>query len=100
MAYSLFYFDQAKQDAKEAKAWYQKQKVGLGQHFAEAIKFAILKVQTNPLRYGLRYKNIRIAHPKIFPYCIHFYVDDLNTKIVIVAIVHNKRNPNLARDRT
>ncbi len=99
MPYSLFYFDDAKSDITKAKEWYKEQMDGLEKRFAEAIKTAILKLQTNPFAYSIRYKNIRIAHPKTFPYCIHFYVNEEINQIVIIAIVHNKRHLKIAQKR-
>jgi plasmid stabilization system protein ParE len=99
MPYSLFYFSDVKQDVKEAKTWYKEQQDGLEKRFADSIKTAISKLQKNPFAYAVRYKNIRIAHPKIFPYGIHFYTDETKKQIVIIAIVHNKRHPDIAEKR-
>lgn len=99
MLYSLFYFVDARQDVKEAKAWYKEQKPGLEKRLAKSIKAAILKLQSNPLAYSVRYKNVRITHTKTFPYGIHYYIDDTNNQIVIIAIIHNKRNPDIAQKR-
>ena len=52
-----------------------------------------------PVSYAIRYKSIRIAHPKVFPYNIHFYIDEIDSVIVITAIVHNKRNQDFVEDR-
>ena len=99
MSYSLSYYYESKEDVRKAKAWYYKQHPGLEKRFAEAVKIAILKLQQNPFVYTVRYKNIRIAHSKTFPYGIHFYIDDSNKQIVIIAIIHNKRHPDTAKDR-
>lgn len=99
MPYSLSYFEDARLDVKEAKAWYKEQQPGLEKRFADSIKTAIIKLQENPFAYAVRYKNIRIAHPKTFPYGIHFYIDDTKHQIVIIAIVHNKRHPDTAQKR-
>ena len=99
MPYSLSYFEDARLDVKEAKAWYKEQQPGLEKRFADSIKTAIIKLQENCFAYAVRYKNIRIAHPKTFPYGIHFYIDDTKHQIVIIAIVHNKRHPDIAQKR-
>ena len=52
-----------------------------------------------PFAYSVRYKTIRIAHPKVFPYNIHFYINELEELVVITAIVHNKRLPTVVRER-
>ncbi len=97
--YSLIYFDQVITDVQEAKIWYKEQKEGLEIEFAVAIEKAIEQIVKMPNAYSTRYKNVRIAHPKTFPYNIHFYIDKLNKSIVFTAIVHNKREPNLAMNR-
>jgi len=52
-----------------------------------------------PTAYAMRYRNIRIAHTKVFPYNIHFYIDETKAQVVIIGIVHNKRNNALFLDR-
>jgi mRNA-degrading endonuclease RelE of RelBE toxin-antitoxin system len=90
--YSSQYFDQVFTDIQEAKIWYKLQKEGLEVEFSLEIINAIEKVLKMPSSYALRYKNVRIAHPKIFPFNIHFYIDEINNIVVFTAIVHNKRN--------
>ena len=48
MEFSLFYFDDAKLDVREAKNWYKKQKEGLEKRFADAIKEVLYTIQNNP----------------------------------------------------
>ena len=97
--YNILYFDEVFSDIQEAKVWYKEQKDGLEIAFALAIEKAIDQVLKSPLIYAPRYKNVRIAHAKKFPYNIHFYIDEDNKNIVFTAIVHNKRSPNLAMNR-
>ncbi len=92
MSYKIIYLDEAKQDVKKAKAWYKKQLNGLQKKFAIAVIDAINKLQIFPTAYTIRYRNIRIIHTEIFPYGIHFYIDDISMTIVITAIIHNYRN--------
>lgn len=47
----------------------------------------------------VRYKDVRIAHLDKFPYSIHFYIDEPDQKIIIIAILHNRRNPAIAYKR-
>lgn len=99
MAYSLSYFDKARTDIRETKKWYKKQQLGLEKRFADSVKSTIHLIQNNPFRFAVRHHNLRMAHTKTFPYGIHFYIDDSNHEIVIVAILHNKRHPNTALKR-
>ena len=97
--YTAQYFDQVFTEIQEAKIWYKEQKEGLEVEFALAIETAIQEVLKMPTSYSPRYKNVRIAHPKTFPYNIHFYIDELNETAVFTAIVHNKREPKFAMNR-
>jgi hypothetical protein len=97
--YNSKYFDDVFIDIQEAKIWYKEQKEGLEGEFAFAIEKAIEQILKTPSAYSTRYKNIRIAHPKKFPYNIHFYIDEDLKTVVFTAIVHNKRNPKLAISR-
>jgi hypothetical protein len=97
--YSSQYFDQVFTDIQEAKIWYKSQKEGLEVEFSLEIINAIEKVLKMPSSYALRYKNVRIAHPKIFPFNIHFYIDEINNIVVFTAIVNNKRNSQYVMNR-
>jgi plasmid stabilization system protein ParE len=99
MAYSIFYFDEVELDIKEARSWYNATDEKLENRFIQAIENTIIKLQEWPKAYAIRYKNVRIAHPPIFPYSIHFYIDDVENRIVIIAIVHGRRHPNVAKKR-
>lgn len=72
MSYTVHYFDAVLDDVREAKEWYKAQREGLEEDFAMAIEQAIDRIVQMPAAYGVRYKNIRFAHPKVFPYNIHF----------------------------
>ncbi len=99
MPFTLLYFDEVEIDINEAKTWYKKQKEGLEVEFATAIEKVIEHIVKAPTTYSVHYKKIRIAHPKRFPYNIHFYIDDSNSSVVITAIIHSKRHPKVAMKR-
>ena len=99
MAYSALYFDEVVNDIKEAKFWYKEKKEGLEIEFALAIEQAIRLIMDMPAAYPVRYKNVRFAHPKVFPYNIHFYIDEPVQTVVIIAVVHHKQNPDFAKNR-
>jgi len=98
-SYTIFYFDEVENDVAEAKAWYKSKQNGLEKRFAKAIKFAIVNLQKTPTAYSIRYKNVRIAYPAVFPYAIHFYIDKPKNMIVITAIIFAGRDPDIAKHR-
>lgn len=99
MAYTLQYFDEVEKDVNKAKKWYKKEKEGQEVEFASEIENAIYRILESPQIFAIRYKKVRIAHPKIFPYNIHFYIDESNNKVVIIAIVHGKRKSGFLNKR-
>ena len=97
--YRFFYLDEVQNDIIAAKQWYAQQQKGLDTRFAASVKEALSDILKMPLAYSVRYRNVRIAHTKIFPYNIHFYIDEVQAMIVIIGIVHNKRRDALFLDR-
>ncbi len=99
MIYKLLYFKEVEADIHFAKTWYKEQKDGLEIDFAFAIENTLHQILKTPKAFAIRYKKIRIAHPKVFPYNIHFYIDEFKKTVVVIAIVHGKRNPKLTIKR-
>ncbi len=89
--YQAKYFDEVSIDIQKAKKWYKDQQIGLEVRFAIAIEECILKILKMPSAYSIRYKNIRIAHPKIFPYNIHFFIDENTQTVIFTGIIYNKK---------
>ncbi|MBK0381966.1 hypothetical protein I5M32_03255 [Pedobacter sp. SD-b] len=81
-------------DAKEAKAWYNKQKENLGEKFQSEIKSTVYKISKSHRNYQIRYENIRMANLNVFPFAIHFKVDEKNSTILIISIFHFRKEPN------
>lgn len=99
MPYSFLFLDEVLVDIQEAKFWYKQQKAGLEISFANVVQEAISKLILSPKAYAIRYKNIRIAHTKIFPYNIHFYINQSQKQVIIIGIVHNRKNPKKTSKR-
>ena len=97
--YKVFYFDEVENDIVVAKQWYAEQQEGLDVRFSTAVKEIISSILKMPTVYAVRYRNVRIAHTKVFPYNVHFYIDETNSQVVIIGIIHNKRNDALFLDR-
>ena len=97
--YKVFYLDEVLNDIITAKQWYAEQQKDLDTKFASAVKEALSGILKMPSAYAVRYKNVRVAHTKIFPYNIHFYIDETKERIVVIGIVHNKRKDALFLER-
>jgi len=97
--YKALYLDEVQNDIFAAKQWYAEQQINLDMRFVTAVKETLSSILKMPLAYAVRYRNVRIAHTKIFPYNIHFYVDEAKAQVVIIGIVHNKRNDAIFLNR-
>jgi len=93
--YTVKYLEEVECDIIKAKQWYNNQEPELEKRFSKNIEEAIHKITRMPTSYSIRYKNVRIAHPRIFPYNIHYYIDKENSLIVIIGIIFNKRKDAL-----
>jgi len=99
MAWKLAYYDAVKLDVSNAKDWYRKRQKGLEKRFADDVKKCINRLQKNPYHYEIKYRQVRTALCAIFPYAIHFYVDEAAGQLVIIAIVHQHRDPDISLNR-
>jgi len=97
--YKVFYLDEVENDIITAKQWYAEQQEGLDARFSVAIKETLSNLLKMPSVFAVKYRNVRIAHTKIFPYNIHYYIDETKMQVVIIGIVHNKRNDALFLNR-
>lgn len=87
------------QDVKDACKWYNDQQPGLAKRFIIDMKQTLRSIEMNPYSYAVRYQNIRLANFPVFPYAVHFIIDDLLGKVYVIAFLHTKRNPNTTQER-
>ena len=94
--FELNYFDEVEDDITIAKLWYYEQNpdADVEKRFATAINDIIFKLQKNPFVYHPIFAYIRIAHPKFFPFGVHFIINEGKNEILIIAVLHNKQDKN------
>ncbi|HCC86076.1 MAG TPA: plasmid stabilization system [Porphyromonadaceae bacterium] len=97
--YTAFYLDEVRNDILSAKQWYDEQQEGLGERFVSSVKNTLFDILKMPSAYAVRYRNVRIAHTKVFPYNIHYFIDESKKQVIIIGIVHNRRQDALLLDR-
>ena len=90
MQYNITFSEEAEDDIFSAYVWYEQQREGLGNEFKEAVNEAKSSVQSNPLFYSYRFKNIRGCQTKRFPYLLLYFVDDF--EIRVISVFHTKKN--------
>lgn len=79
-------------DLIEARAWYRKINPELSKRLNQHVKMTMEKIRHVPTAYAIRYKNVRVANITIFPYPIHFIIEETNI-IVVIAVHHTAVDP-------
>ena len=78
-------------DIIEGAAWYEMQRVGLGDEFFLCIDAELSFIKRDPLVYSEKINKIRRALVNRFPYAIFYLVKE--STIIILAVIHFKRDP-------
>ena len=89
----------AKKDIHDAAQWYQKKQSGLGKRFTGEVRGKVRFIGRNPMVYAKRYDDVRTAVLNTFPFLVHYTYDEINNIIVISAVLHTSRNPNIWENR-
>jgi len=98
--YSAIWTKEAKADRFQVINWYEKILSKLAQEFNEEVSH---KVQNIVEKYPKIAKNVHKNARKLslnrFPYNLIYVVDDVRKEVRILAIVHDKRDPKVWRNR-
>lgn len=89
----------AKKDIRQAALWYNKQQKGLGKRFTEEVREKVRFARQNPEASNIRYESVRTTVLNVFPFIIHYIVDYKNTQIIVTAVLHTSRDPNVWKTR-
>ena len=87
----------AKVDMAEARDWYEQHKPGLGQEFLDAVDATLDRIRQSPESYAKRYKGVRPAGLRRFPYVVYYRV--LDTCVEVLGVVHGSRSSKAWRSR-
>ncbi len=88
----------AEADIKDAYQWYETQRKGLGESFLLCIEEALSRVSRTPKIYAVVHKDIRRTLIHRFPFGI-FYIES-ERSIIVLAVLHARRNPQTWKERT
>jgi plasmid stabilization system protein ParE len=85
---------------QEITDWYNDAQAGLGKRFQKMVIKHINSLSKDPHIYAIRYKEIRCVLIKKFPYMAHFYINDKNNTIEVLAVISTSRNPIIWKEKT
>jgi plasmid stabilization system protein ParE len=86
-------------DIQEAALWYNDQQQGLGRRFIRLVRTKVSKILRDPQLYVVRYSDIRTALLDVFPFMIHFSIEEKTKTVLIIAVLHTSRNPALWQEK-
>lgn len=89
----------AKEDIREAAIWYNKQQNGLGKRFTAEVRENVHFIRQNPEASNIRYENVRTTVLNVFPFMVHYTIDEQDKTIIVSAVLHTSRNPELWKNR-
>lgn len=99
MSYQVSFTPEANGDLTESTSWYSGQKPGLGRIFYRAVANSVGVIAETPFLFTMRYKGVRAGPVKNFPFTVFYLVEEIRQVVVIIAVLHNARNPMVWKDR-
>ena len=97
MKYRVIVRPEAENDLKKTFLWYEDKRQGLGFDFILQVDVGLRVIERNPEIYSIGYKGTRKYLIKRFPYKIIYLIE--KDKIIILAVIHGKRSPDLIKKR-
>ena len=89
----------AKEDIREAALWYEEKQTGLGKRFTGQVREKVSYIKKTPKACNIRYDNVRTAILSVFPFMIHYTIDEDNKTVIISAVLHTSRTPEIWKNR-
>jgi plasmid stabilization system protein ParE len=89
----------AKQDVREAALWYNKKSQGLDKRFTAEVREKVRLISQNPTAFNVRYDDVHTAVLNVFPYMVHYTIDEVNKTVIVSAVLHTSRDPELWENR-
>lgn len=79
---------------KDSVKFYEKRKKGLGKDFSKSVRTSLNFISKNPLASECKYREIRVAVIKKFPFTIHYLYEEEIATVFVSAIFHTSQNPD------
>jgi plasmid stabilization system protein ParE len=87
----------ARIDFDEAFDWYEEQRPGLGFQFVECVQAVFDAISAMPELHAPVYRDVRKALVKPYPYSVIYRIR--GDRIIVLAVFHNKRDPDIWKSR-
>jgi plasmid stabilization system protein ParE len=97
MTWRVIHTSKAERDIGSAASWYENQKHHLGHEFLDEILAVEDSLSQHPSIYPVMHKDIRRVATKRFPYAVYFVTK--KRTVIIIAVLHMRRDPNIWKKR-
>jgi len=95
MTYQVVLTPPAQNDFMESLKWYSEQQEHLEERFYAAVVETIGLIAENPRLFVERKKSVRVAVVQKFPFLIFYQEEVAKQRVVVLAILHQSRNPKI-----
>ena len=99
MSATLHIFKDALDDLQNALDWYESQSLGLEQRFSKAVNERLTFIAEYPEASAIRVEGFRGSQLKKFPFTIYYDYDASLNVLYVAAVLHNKRNKDILKQR-
>jgi plasmid stabilization system protein ParE len=90
---------EALEEYREAAAWYESQRTGLGEEFVSAVESAIREIMQDPARFQAVDAGLRVFRMRRFPYHLIFRWPEGRQHLTIFVVMHRRRKPDYWKGR-
>jgi plasmid stabilization system protein ParE len=84
---------EARNDAREAALWYDRQEPGLGDRFIHELGHLLSRISEHPSHFPEIDQDVRRSLLHRFPYAVYFTVGE--EVVTVISILHQRRRPDL-----
>jgi len=85
-------------DLLAAREWYDRQRIGLGGEFLEAVDGLLAQVGNSPEMHAAEFKEVRRGKVRRFPYVAYYRI--LTDRVEVLGVLHGNRDPRNWQSRT
>jgi len=97
MSLPVIFRPEAQADLLDAQSWYERQRAGLGDIFADAAEQMLGRIVAMPEMYEAVLRDVRRGKLTRFPYVLYYRV--LPDRIEVLGVLHGSRDPRVWEDR-
>jgi plasmid stabilization system protein ParE len=93
----ILFRPEAREEFDEAYDWYEGQRPGLGEDFAEQVQRVLDRIVAMPQMHAVVLGEVRKAVVARFPYCV-FYREE-SSCVRVLSVFHSSRDPRIWQGR-